>query len=87
MKSLTAYLENFPSRTIKGAIVLYQKTLSPDQSGLYFGSAYIGCRFFPSCSEYARRAISQYGLIKGCVLSLKRIFRCHPFNPGGYDPI
>lgn len=45
------------------------------------------CRFYPSCSEYAYQAISQYGLIKGGLYSLKRLLRCHPLNPGGYDPV
>jgi hypothetical protein len=45
------------------------------------------CRFSPSCSEYSVTAIKRYGPIKGTVLSLKRIIRCHPFNPGGYDPV
>ena len=45
------------------------------------------CRFSPSCSEYTRQAIEKYGLIKGGWLGTKRIFRCHPFYPGGMDPV
>lgn len=45
------------------------------------------CRFTPSCSEYARQAIEKYGLIKGGWLATKRICRCHPFYPGGPDPV
>ncbi|MCL2525846.1 MAG: membrane protein insertion efficiency factor YidD [Coriobacteriia bacterium] len=45
------------------------------------------CRFMPTCSEYALQAVSTYGLIKGGWLSLKRILKCHPFHPGGYDPL
>jgi putative membrane protein insertion efficiency factor len=45
------------------------------------------CRFVPSCSEYGYQAISQYGVFRGGWLSAKRIARCHPFNPGGYDPV
>ncbi|HEX29469.1 TPA: membrane protein insertion efficiency factor YidD [Candidatus Poribacteria bacterium] len=45
------------------------------------------CRFYPTCSQYSVEAISKYGLIKGGWLSLKRLSRCHPFNPGGYDPL
>ncbi|HOP46971.1 MAG TPA: membrane protein insertion efficiency factor YidD [Desulfobacteraceae bacterium] len=45
------------------------------------------CRFYPTCSTYARHAINKYGIIKGCLLALKRILKCHPFHPGGYDPL
>ncbi|HHV81064.1 MAG TPA: membrane protein insertion efficiency factor YidD [bacterium] len=45
------------------------------------------CRFYPTCSDYTYQAIEKYGLIKGVYLGLKRILRCNPFNPGGYDPL
>lgn len=45
------------------------------------------CRFVPTCSEYAKQAIVRHGIIRGSVLAAKRILRCHPFNPGGYDPL
>lgn len=45
------------------------------------------CRFLPSCSEYSVTAIKRYGPVKGGILSVRRILRCHPFNPGGYDPV
>ena len=45
------------------------------------------CRFVPSCSEYACEAVEKYGLLKGGWLAARRLSRCHPFNPGGYDPV
>jgi putative membrane protein insertion efficiency factor len=45
------------------------------------------CRFAPSCSEYAREAVCVHGVGRGLLLAVKRIARCHPYNPGGYDPV
>ena len=60
-------------------IYIYRYTLSP-----LFGNQ---CRFYPSCSHYAEDALRQYGLFKGVWMTVKRIFRCHPFHDGGYDPV
>jgi putative membrane protein insertion efficiency factor len=46
-----------------------------------------GCRFTPTCSVYSMDAIKRYGTVKGLYLSLRRILKCHPFHPGGYDPV
>ncbi len=45
------------------------------------------CRFVPTCSEYALEAILKYGALKGGLLAVKRILKCHPFHKGGYDPV
>ncbi|NPA90468.1 MAG: membrane protein insertion efficiency factor YidD [Chloroflexi bacterium] len=60
-------------------IRFYQRAISP----LFPPS----CRFTPTCSQYTYEAIEKYGLVKGGWLGVKRISRCHPFNPGGYDPV
>jgi uncharacterized protein len=68
--------------TITGAaawlVRVYQGLISP-----WFPQA---CRFAPTCSEYARLALLEHGLGRGVWLALKRLVRCHPFNPGGFDP-
>ena len=61
------------------AIRGYKLMLSP----LFAGS----CRFLPSCSDYARDAIVQHGLVRGTWLAVRRLGRCHPFGASGYDPV
>ena len=45
------------------------------------------CRFYPSCSAYALEALQRFGVFKGLYKTVCRLFRCHPWNPGGYDPV
>ena len=59
-------------------IRFYQVTLSP-----LLGNA---CRFEPSCSRYTVEALRKYGLFQGSCKGIRRVLRCHPWNPGGYDP-
>ncbi|MBN8705954.1 MAG: membrane protein insertion efficiency factor YidD [Bacteroidetes bacterium] len=60
-------------------IKFYKMAISP-----YFPPT---CRFTPTCSQYSIDALTKYGAFKGSVLSVKRIFRCHPFSHGGHDPV
>jgi hypothetical protein len=55
----------------------------------YCVSPWLGptCRFYPSCSEYARQAIERYGAVRGSWLAVKRVLRCHPWHSGGHDPV
>lgn len=60
-------------------ISIYQVCLSP-----FLGNR---CRFYPSCSAYAREAIEEYGVIKGSAMAARRLSRCHPWHEGGVDPV
>lgn len=66
-------------RTALGVLRAYQLLLSP----LFAGS----CRFVPSCSAYADVAIRRFGVVKGCWLAARRLARCRPFAPHGFDPV
>jgi len=71
--------KRFMQKILQALIRAYQLTLSPFLGGQ--------CRFSPSCSNYAAEAIARHGSARGSWLGIRRILRCHPFCPGGYDPV
>jgi len=80
IKDLRITFLNLPRLLLLVLIRLYQKIVSPALPANT-------CRFYPSCSHYGYQAIYRHGAFKGLALTIWRILRCNPFNPGGYDPI
>lgn len=79
-KETTVIASRTPLKTLAlGTIQFYQQAISPHLPPT--------CRFAPSCSTYAAQAIQRFGAVRGSFLAMKRICRCHPFHPGGYDPV
>ncbi|ACT00928.1 membrane protein insertion efficiency factor YidD [Paenibacillus sp. JDR-2] len=66
-------------RVMKAPVLFYRKVISPLTPPT--------CRYYPTCSAYALEALEKHGAVKGSWLAAKRIARCHPFHPGGYDPV
>jgi putative membrane protein insertion efficiency factor len=66
------------TRAAVAVITAYQRLLSPLLP--------LACRFAPTCSEYAKLAVLEHGPARGAWLAARRVLRCHPFHPGGYDP-
>lgn len=64
---------------VRGSIRAYQLFLSP-----FLGNH---CRFYPSCSQYAMEAVEHHGVLRGGWLGIRRLLRCHPWHPGGVDPV
>ena len=73
------FLRMLPRRIMLLLIRFYRREISPLKPSC--------CRFTPTCSQYAMEAIEKYGALKGGYLAVRRILRCHPFHPGGYDPV
>ena len=72
-------IRSIPKRIMLGMIRFYRRFISP-----MFPPC---CRFTPTCSAYALEAIQKYGALTGGYLAVRRILRCNPFHPGGYDPV
>jgi putative membrane protein insertion efficiency factor len=68
-----------PARLLAWPIVAYRRYVSPALPAR--------CRFYPSCSAYALESLERHGVLRGTALAVWRILRCHPFHPGGYDPV
>jgi putative membrane protein insertion efficiency factor len=67
------------ARMLTRVIVAYRRYLSPALPAR--------CRFYPSCSAYAQEALAVHGALRGTALAIWRLLRCHPFHPGGFDPV
>ncbi len=78
MGALAYRLTAWPKAVVGFLIRVYQIAASPFPSP---------CRYHPTCSMYALEAVRRYGVLKGCWLGARRILRCHPFRPGGFDPV
>lgn len=79
MRSLLLLVRRLAALAVETLIRGYQVILSP----LLIGS----CKFVPSCSEYCAQAVREWGVIRGVWLGIRRLARCHPFSPGGIDPV
>ena len=73
------FILSLPKRLMLALIRFYRSQISPALPP--------SCRFTPTCSQYAAEAIEKYGALKGGYLAVRRILKCHPFHPGGYDPV
>lgn len=77
--SVRSMVQRLPRLVLIVGVRVYQVMLSPLLGG--------SCRYFPSCSVYAIEALDRHGALRGGWLAIRRIARCHPFRPGGYDPV
>ena len=70
---------------VTGALRIYKCTVSPVLHALF--GPFTGCRFHPTCSEYAREAVQRHGVVRGGWLTIVRLGKCHPWGPCGCDPV
>lgn len=80
-------LKFYPRYAAIKLLKIYQKTFSLDYGVFRFLYPNGFCRFQPTCSNYAIQALEKYGFVKGGLKAMGRVARCHPFNPGGLDPL
>lgn len=66
-------------KVVLALLIFYQRFISPLKAP--------SCRFYPTCSCYAFEAVVKYGVVRGLLMTAARLGRCHPFHPGGYDPV
>ncbi len=72
-------MTTLPARAVVTLITAYQKMVSPSLGA--------NCRYRPTCSSYAKEAVQRFGVVRGGWLAMRRLARCHPLRPGGYDPV
>lgn len=73
-------LPDIPRTLVLAPIVFYRRFITPLKPSP-------SCRFHPTCSAYAVEAIETHGTLRGCLLAIRRLLKCHPFHPGGIDPV
>lgn len=86
-RSLLIGLIWLPRRIVRGMILVYQKTLSPDHGLVARLFPHPTCKYHPTCSEYGYEAVTKYGVIRGIPLTIWRVLRCNPWSKGGHDPV
>ncbi len=74
-----AHAQQLPVKLLRFLLSAYRAAVSP-----LLGPC---CRFAPSCSAYASQAVERFGILRGGWMAVKRVLRCHPFHPGGWDPV
>ncbi|PID70528.1 membrane protein insertion efficiency factor YidD [bacterium DOLZORAL124_38_8] len=78
-------INHWVARPVIFLIRVYQHTFSPDHGALKHQNHFVGCRFYPSCSEYSVQAFQKYGFVKGLLKTVWRVLRCNPWSKGGVD--
>jgi uncharacterized protein len=82
---LPAAVRRLPAHAVAAVLRFYQGAISPIATAL--AGPGCGCRFTPTCSHYAADAVLAHGVLKGAGLAVRRLAKCHPYHPGGSDPV